>query len=351
MRLTETIREKPIEILAAITLTVCGVGLSALATATWADSVGGVMAAIGGALVSCIAGQANSRSKAIAQLKPELQSTSRHLADTVTKISRNMQQFQVGSLDAETAMDRIAQLTTSLYGTVNDVQILVGAPPDFQTLVDTVNTCEEMAVRLEEMTDSGQGTDAAASEELNQLRGQLESARLQLASSKRELAGDEIARIEERVRCPVCGNEATVMLGESSGDSAIHTCANCAQRFHIHRNGDGKAFTRSWGGLATKRMEVDCPACHRSFPLRYHVNRQSEDRYCLTCDCLLRIDGEGHAVKLADPSPIDSAIAGYAGTKALLKCPDCSTDTPAIWRQGRKSKFAVHAIGFSSPKS
>lgn len=48
----------------------------------------------------------------------------------------------------------------------------------------------------------------------------------------------------ESVPCPFCRHHsARVRIGSIPGDSAAGECPECGNRFHVHRNGDGRLFT------------------------------------------------------------------------------------------------------------
>src|ERR1051326_3925208 len=120
MGLLNDFREKPLEFTSAFALIVMGIGLSFLSF-PGAGAIGTVSAALGGALLSYCASSINERARAAQVLAPDLQASSRHLADTASKLSRNIQNYQSGLLEPELAIDRITQLTTSIYGCVNDL--------------------------------------------------------------------------------------------------------------------------------------------------------------------------------------------------------------------------------------
>lgn len=342
MNLWDNMKKKPLESLAAGVLLICGIVLACFTPMSWAPALGTAMAAIGGALLSYTSSDVNARKKAVEQLNPELQSTSRHLADTVTRISRNIQLYRNGEVDPDLALDRVAQLASGLYGAVNDLHVIVGSPPDFEQLVETVTTCEEVAELLEQRQSVGGEGEAMDAGELQRLRGQLESARMQFASVGRELGAvvgaKAVEKTEERVECPHCGAVGIVQLGRSAGDSAMRECSECGQRFHIHRDIRGKAFTRPSGALpTTKYLEASCPDCEKRVPVNFPVRKPHEDRFCMECGSLLKIMPDGSAIKLKESSPLNASVSSWFGTRPFLTCPRCQTSVKAIYR--RESLF------------
>jgi transposase-like protein len=340
-----TFNKKPIESISALMLVLVGVGISVLTNLIWSQAVGAAMAAVGGALFSRIA-VADGRDHAIVHLKPELLASARHLADSVTKMNRTIQGYQSGSLPSETAIDRVAQLSSTLYGTVNDLHILVGSPPDFQMLIETVDSCEQMAERLERLTDPNQYGDDDMADEFLRLRQELESARMQLTSAKREFSGVEIDKTDEKVNCPACGRHVTVRLGKTIGDSAVHTCSECMQRFHIHRDNEGKAFTRPWGGMS-RHIVVECPNCHNSVPLNFNPSKQFEERYCMTCTSLLKVDPDGQVVTITESIPLLAEVVSHSSNRSILRCPECGqgSEVPSIWTSGNLSRGVCRHCG------
>jgi len=329
MKVVENIKEKPIEVIAAVVLIAVGIVVAALTKETWQQGAGGAVATVGGALLSHIASDVSRRRKAVDCLKPELELTSRHLQDTVGRIGNNVQMYQTGDLDAETAIDRISQLTSSLHSGVNDLYIMVGTPPDYQTIVEIVSGNLQVAKRLEQLAESGPANEAGK-QELDQIRDKLDSMRTQLASMKKDFGGIDVVKSTERIRCPHCAAEATVMLGNNIGDSAVHTCTSCNQRFHVHRDALGNTFTRPWGSTK-RRMEIACPECGGNIPLNYDPKKPYEERYCMYCTCLIRIECDGKAAKIKDAGSIETKVLTYKGNVKLLRCPKCQADTAAIW--------------------
>ena len=340
MHLLKDLGNRPMFLIAAAILVLFGIAFAAWMTQGWCQALGGALAALGGALLSTTASDINVREKAVAHLKPELQSISRHLADTVTKISRNIQATESGTLDSDLAIDRVAQLKGSLYGAVNDLQLLVGVPPDFQGLIETVEKCENMAARLEQLTAVDQGDAPGKQQELDQLRGQLESARMQLVSAQREFGGVAVPKVDERVKCPSCGSNAEVKLGRKKGDSAFHWCSACGEGYHIHRDGQGGVFARPWGGGTelTRRLEVRCPACQHTVPLHFHLGRSHEDRICMQCASDLRITVGGEVTKIGVAAVVSARAVTSAGSMTFLECPACSSRCPVIWDRNEVSR-------------
>jgi hypothetical protein len=331
MRLVDELRQKPLEFASATALILVGVGLSFLGF-TGAGALGTAAAALGGALLSYASSTTNDKQRASRILAPELQSASRHLADTASKLSRNIQAYQTGLLEPELALDRLTQLTTSIYGCVNDVNILAGSSPNYQTLVDTVNGCEQMAARLEELTQRSGGPK----NELEELREQFQSFRLQLNSAKKSLGDIDVPRKEEKVACPNCQALSVVRLGVNPGDSSLTLCSSCSCKFHVHRDTVGNVITRPWGG--PKRIEAVCPTCNGVVPVNYDLSNPKEERFCMNCCSELTILRDGSVVDVRESTPTRADVVGQSGQKQILKCPQCGLEHLTIWSNQRVAR-------------
>lgn len=341
MSLPIEFREKPIECISATALILIGIAAGFLPQ-PWAAPIGTAVAALGGALLSYAIGSVNLREKAAKQLEPELQSMARHLADTAVKLSRTVQSFYQGETESDVTIDRIGQLISSIYASLNDIHVIAGTTTNYQTLVDTVRGCEDMAARLEELTTRA----GASTEEVEALREQLENARIQL-----EFGDISSERREETVSCPSssCSNTVTVKLGTRQGDSASSSCPRCATRFHVHRAAGGAPFTKSMGSPTApthrKSMEVSCPTCKANVPLNFDTTKPSERRFCMSCCSALTILPSGEIANVAAEKAVDTETIGFSGARQVMKCPQCSGSYHALWSNSDFARAACPTCG------
>lgn len=139
-----------------------------------------------------------------------------------------------------------------------------------------------------------------------------------------------------RVECPECPKECDVALGIEAGESAIATCDSCSCRFHIHRDSDGKVFTRRWGssGGAKKPLEFDCPNC-KSFTFSVRSPRGDgtwKPRYCLKCYAKIQPSRDEPYVLESPRRPILADEVGKVGPmdRSLLRCSECGSNAIAF---------------------
>jgi hypothetical protein len=332
MSLKDDFEQKPVECTSAAALILLGIGAGLISDKPWIAPIGTAAAALGGALLSYAAAGINLRRRAARALEPELQSMARHLADTTAKLSRAIQAHYQDDVDSGTTIDRIAQLVSSLYASLNDIHVIAGSTTNFQTLVETVKGCEDMAARLEELTTRAGGAPAV---ELEQLRVQLESARMQLDAARKGFGETASSRKEESVKCPHCSSVVPVVLGTAHGESGVGSCGKCLQRFHVHRALDGVPFTRAMGvasrPLDRKQMTVECSECHNPVPLNFNLTKTSERRFCMNCCSSLTILATGEIADKSKENPTQTVTVGWNGNRQVLKCPKCNGAFSALW--------------------
>jgi hypothetical protein len=166
---------------------------------------------------------------------------------------------------------------------------------------------------------------------------------VQLRANTIEQVEDVKSTLSEAVtvRCPTCREQARIPLGRGTGSSAMHFCAACKTRFHIHRGADGNVFTREWGASAsreatetTHRVVAVCPKCGESVPANIRDDETSTQRYCMTCCSLLTIDQAGQVLSNTASAPITGASVTGQGYFTFISCPQCTQAPPsrAIWR-------------------
>ncbi|MCC6962906.1 MAG: hypothetical protein IT585_06610 [candidate division Zixibacteria bacterium] len=333
-RLSELWSDRPLHIVASTFIILMGAGASLLSLlgGEVIDVISGVVAAtaggIGGALLSNSLSETRPRERAVELFKAELQMITRHVSDAAMKLNRIVQMSQNGEIDTEAAIDRVSQVISIVHGAVNDLNLLVGSPSNFQTIIDTVSSLDSVSTELETMMNKGGGKSL----ETEPLREKLESARLQLGSAKRALGDIEAPRAQERVLCPNCSSQINVWIGKQMGDSALPTCSSCGSRFHVHRTEDG-IITRPWG-VYSRRVDAVCPNCSKPMRLLIDNNKNTERRFCLSCDSDLEITTDGSVVDCVSGHAVDSTIVEDQGDHQILKCPKCGNTWVTFWGQG-----------------
>ena len=334
MRLLEQLKQKPVETSSAVAMIVLGIVLGALLEGRTWPAIGGAIAALGGALLSYSTSNVDSHSKARDLLRPELQVASRHLADIAGKISRAVQAALTKAITPEMAIDRISQLTSTLYGTVNDLNLIGGENASFDNVVETVTVCEQMAAELERLTAVVTPSDETGP----QFHQQIESLRLQLATAVRSIANPTEARQKVVVDCPKCNHQVETQLGVTSGDSSFGDCTECGERFHVHRGADGRVFTRQWGAAQgggtppIRRIIATCTKCQQSVPLNFHVDSKEEKRYCMNCCAELTVSSDGSVTDTRESAPIQAADVSFINNRIQLECSERHQVLPSIWR-------------------
>lgn len=149
-----------------------------------------------------------------------------------------------------------------------------------------------------------------------------------------------------RVNCPDCKEPASILLGAQVGSSALEFCKSCGVRYHIHRAGDGTAFTKAWGSSEKRRVfddmpvvhrvEATCPTCQHIVPANVRDDEESTFRYCMQCSSLLQISNTGTVLNSEQSAPLRASQ--ITGTRYLtyLTCPECPQGAAirAIWGNG-----------------
>ena len=335
MNIKEEVKEKPIEMISGIVMVLLGIGLAAAGGSGAWQVAGGALAAFGGALLSWSTASVKTLEQARKILRNDLESAGRHLGDAAGKISRAVQAVNTGALDPGTAIDRISQTTSTLYGLVNDVQMLAGSQFSSDHLLGTVNSCEEMARNLETKlsllsTIPPKEDDAS----FGLIRDEVESLRMQLESARREIENPERQVIAESVECPECGFTAKHPLGTLPGDSAAPHCSACGARFHAHRGPNGSVFTKKWGSSHTftmKHLDVACPTCKKTIPVRVPRGGEIQTRYCLNCYTRMDITSDGDVRNVQQTPPLRSSRTFDHEGRIILTCPECDAGSGSLF--------------------
>ena len=332
MRFSDEMKKAPLELFSAASLVAVGVYLG-FQKSQATIIIGSVASAIGGALLSFAVNKFNCREKAAEFLKPELQSMARHLADTASKLSRAIQEYKQEDVAAGLTIDRISQLISSIYSSLNDMHIVAGVTTSYEALVETVRECESMATRLGELTH----LQAPVSQEIEDLRGHLAIARTQFDTSRKKLGDLSTIQRDEQVTCPHCNHEASVLLGTRQGDSGAGFCSSCGQKFHVHRAADGRPFTRKVGmpsgSPPFKIINICCPTCKSVFSIKFYEADIEEIHFCLKCCNKLTVAPTGNVTSAIIETPKEASTVGFSGNKQVLVCPSCRTSINALWAE------------------
>lgn len=238
MKITEAIRSKPFEMFVGALFTFVGIGMAALLVSTW-QVIGGVLAALGGALLSLYTAGVNSKAEAKAILKDELETVSRHLGTTVSQINRTIQSVQNGTESAETAIALISQATPTLTNTVNDIQQIAGSAFRSDEIIATGKALDVLATQFSDLVSKTSLPEKDAQILKNEVENIVESARKQITS--------DIPTSIESIDCPECGANFMHPIGIATGSSSMPTCEKCGAKFHAHRGTDGNVFTKKRG--------------------------------------------------------------------------------------------------------
>lgn len=336
-------KRDPFGMVFSIIVTITALGLAVFGPVGLCQSLGTFVAALAGAHISWIISHVGTIDRAREILRGELVTASRHLAEITGRISLTTRQFSAGSIDAEIAVDRIAQHIGGLYGLVNDLQITSGVDFSSEALVSTVTACENMISSLEGRLGT-LATSTNAPKQIEEMKADFESMRLQLASTK-DLVVPRRDQVHEFIGCPNCDSRVSVRIGTAKGDSSTGWCQSCEQTFHVHRGNEG-LFAKPWGGAISapgyaKPGNVYCPNCNGPIPYSIKPNENQVERYCLNC-CkqLVQIDRKGTIVSCEEIVPIRGNYIRMNAYSPYFRCPECNNST-AFLRDDESSAFGV----------
>lgn len=237
---------KPVEMLAAFGMLIAGVAVSLAGTGPWWSAGGAALTALAGVLFSWSMASLNTNEQAAAILRPQLETTSKHLGTVSGQIARAIQAVHNGYLDSDTGFALMLQANGTLYNLVSDLQRLTGTQFDSTDLVDTIERLDELAGKISRLPERAREEDWQE-EESSELREEIEGLKQQLQSQLALMGRPAQARHPVRVTCPSCAGVFNAPLGANQGDSAMPTCPICASRFHVHRGSDGSFFVRQPG--------------------------------------------------------------------------------------------------------
>ncbi len=333
MSILKDFKQKPLEIVASTVLVAGGIITGYSSKNPWWIAVGALASALGGALFSSATLGINIHERAAKYLEPELQSMARHLADTAAKLNRTIQEYNNDDAEAEITIDRISQLISSLYTSLSDISIIVGSITNYEMVVDTVRGCEDMAEKLGEIITRSEKIPDEELTELSKLKTQLEVARKQIDLTRKTLGDMPGARKEEKVPCPTCNTEHSVLLGISRYDVCTKICDHCGGRFNIHRGVAGVCFTRPIKQTPSmyKKMDIVCPQCKVQFKIKFDTTKSVERRFCLQCCFSMDVSSSGEISNPKQETPVAADNIGFSGIRQILRCPKCNNNSVAFW--------------------
>jgi len=328
MRIVKLLLGSPVETLSGLVLIGAGVYISSIGSTAPVHkngllTMGGLLTAFGGILVSWVASKAFAKDQAQAEFGQQLGNLSRNLGQAASQISRAVEQSQDHDITAETGFALISQANRTIYGQVNEISVIQGAGFDPAYLLETASKLDSLALQLE---SSGKGGEA-----LQQVRRQLEQVRTTLSRGP-------VVRTYSRaqVACPECSSLNDIELGDIPGDTAAGTCDACGNRYNAHRSADGRPFSRSAGpselshtATVPPRWAFNCPSCERRMTAR--TDQGAKRMLCTDCFAGLQVDPiaqdvqpDGRYTRTLVP------VAGSSGTRPVVSCPVCGKLRNAI---------------------
>lgn len=333
-------KQKPVEVFTSIFIILIGLLVVVVqGTQPLWSTVGAILTTLGGVLLSWSTAAVSTAEQAREVLRPQLETVSRHLGTAAGSISRVVKQVQNGEGDAETGLALVANSTRTLYGLVNDLQLMVGAKFSSQDLIATVTSLEELAVNLSSkvstlLPDDPESHPESREPSIADVQNGLETLRLQLQSTRQKLQEPEQKMAFETVTCPDCGVESRFALGETVGDSSMPTCSSCGNRFHLHRLPDSGFRVVRWGSASDPQVrihEVMCPHCKQHYRVRTY-GEQSQDRFCVKCNTRFNVSPAGSITDVKRFTPKEAEIWPTSAGRAVLRCPDCNYNRTTFLR-------------------
>ena len=321
---------KPVEIVSGILVTILGV---ALATQTgWLKFAGSALSAIGSFLTSWIMASTATQIQTRDHLFRRIEQITAGLARISSQIASVARDGSEGKEPPETSFAVIKRNASSLFGIVNDLQMLTDSKVESGELINTAETLMELSNRLERATLEGDISEA--SREIDSVQSKLQVLMEQIQN------GDDVPRISESVTCPECETTTLADVGIIPGESALPTCSNCNSRFHVHRVEDGDLLVKKSGFKSPdfKKIEVECPKCSAPQSLR----AQSDDhevkvRFCLDCYSKIEIDpSKEQVIRSTDAEKVEAEIVDMEGGKYILQCPRSGDYIRSFYLDGEK---------------
>ncbi|GGJ96041.1 hypothetical protein GCM10010123_27470 [Pilimelia anulata] len=346
-KLLDILVSRPVEVIVGLLLLVMG----GYAAANGADgnlrAWGGVLAGVGGVLLSWTTGTAYSRDRALAEADHRLLGLSRHLSTEIGNLTLTIEQNQLGTITAETCYALLVQSRHSLTGIVAGIRAQLGSEYDVitsgRTIADAARalhrTIDDVARALDRPT-----VDAAAV--VDARRRVAEIARHVAEADRRTASGRAAAAAEapatlvtETVACPACGEAQPISIGNLPGSTATTRCRRCHESFHVHRARSGAPFTRPTGTPSPQPAEREvthpCTACEASITVRIRVEGGTARRViCTGCGMSHELSGDGSTLRpLGKYAMFRVPVVGKRNARPLVTCPGCGRTLTAIIRR------------------
>lgn len=341
MKLFRSLTQSPIESLTACVLVGVGIYISSVGSSATSDktgllTAGGLLTTFGGILFAWVVSKAFTTEQARVEFQQQLGHLSRSLGQAAGQISRAVDQSQREDITEETGLALISQANRMIYGQVSEISVIQGTGFDPAYLLETATTLDGLARQL--------GSDGKASNELEEVRRQLQEVRTNLSS-----AAPTRTYSSASVPCPACRSENALRLGNVLGDTASGICNSCGERFNAHRASDGSAFSRPVGpAIDTRqssedpRWKFECPSCRRQASVRKEAGEKT--MVCFGCYRPLRVDPASESVS-AGAGQYDHSlvpIRGRQGSRPLVACPRCSKEVNAFLQVGNNFVGVCH---------
>lgn len=241
-------KSQPVEFFCSIVLIASGLALPFVAAGPITASLGGVLAGAGGILISWSAANVNQAEKAVDLLRPQLETTSRHLGTISSQLRYIVENVDEGVYDSDTGFHLVLQANNTLYGLVNDLQRLLGSQFDPHDLLETAARLDEISEQLlRRPSISSPDIDENEDDRL-ELREEVKILKDTLNAQLSQISAQSYPKMSvkktEIVKCINCSKIVNVSLGVNPGDTAVAHCNDCGERFNTHRMTDGSVLRR-----------------------------------------------------------------------------------------------------------
>lgn len=349
MRVIRAILSSPVEIICSLALIVVGVILTIQGSAPETKStayvlIGGIATALGGVLISWLAGKIVSRGQAMDDIRAQLDLVSRNLGQASGQISRAVEQAQTNDQHPATSFAVISQAAITIYAQVTAIQNILGDKFDSEDLLFTVKELESLAVQLEKKGSND--TDVGA-------------VKSRLQEMRTELTRSTVTRTKARENtiCPSCNIATIVEIGLNGGDTATSNCMNCGNKFNLHRRADGSLFTRLPGGgsrvpanttTSTREpieVEGNCPACGDTLNFKSNSGIDEKNQIRAVCsECGTKVIFDVSTRKAMQDGKMNKAKgeisdrfgSGGTGARPIVHCPTCQKNLRCVMRKSDK---------------
>jgi hypothetical protein len=230
--------EKPVEIVVGLLMLCIGIGLPIVFQEQILGFVGSALSGAAGILLSWSASAIHNTKKAAELLRPQLEAISRHLGTISSNIAKVGIDAENDIISPETAFALTRQCSATLYGLVNDLQVLSGTKFDSATIMDTVQRIDEMAHKVSQSASESKRKNESAdfSIDVEKLQTEIHNLRTQITGSFIGETSNKL--VTEKVQCPYCQQLTKVVIGRHVGSTARNTCQQCSESFNTHRSGE-----------------------------------------------------------------------------------------------------------------